>query len=132
MAPLPKSFDLEAMRLRVQLHKGEREVVKQRCAEILAAGKDRPEIKKIADELAMARRGRPATGAKYLWLEIGDRNEVLRDDGEKYEVRLEILAREFGLKDLSKIKTILAKYKRAMEEYDAIDRERYAEIDRES
>lgn len=123
MAPLPKSFDLEAMRLRDRLHKGEREAVKQRCAEILAAGKDRPEIKKLADELATARRGRPATGAKYLWWEIGERNEVLRDEGEKYEVRLDILAREFGLKDLSKVKTILSKYKKAMEEYDAALRE---------
>jgi hypothetical protein len=137
MAPLPKSFDVEAMRLRVQLHRARRfddtrETVKQRCAEILAQGGDRPEIQRLHGELTAQQRGRPRFGAKYLWLEIGDRNEELRDDGEKYEVRLEILAREFGLKDLSKIKTILAKYKRAMEEYDAIDRERYAEIDRES
>jgi hypothetical protein len=123
MAPLPKSFDLEAMRLRVRLHKGYCEAVKQRCAEIMADGRERPEIQKLADELAAPRRGRPRTGAKYLWLEIGDRNEFLRDRGEKYEVRLTILSKEFRLRDESKIKTILAKYKRAMDEYAEIDRE---------
>jgi hypothetical protein len=128
MVALPKSFDLEAMRLRVRLHRanpydGERESVKQRCAEILAQRDDRPEIQKLVDELMAPRRGRPRIGAKYLWLEIGDRNEVLRDKGEKYEVRLAILSQEFGLKDESKIKTILAKYKKAMDEYAEIERE---------
>lgn len=123
MAPLPKSFDLEAMRLRVRLHKGERDVVKRRCAEILAERHDRPEIQKLADELAAPGRGRPKYGAKYLWLEIGDRNEILRDAGEKYEVRLALLSKEFKLKDESKIKTILAKYKKAMDEYAEIERD---------
>lgn len=123
MAPLPKSFDLEAMRLRVRLHKGERDAVKQRCAEILTEGRDRPEIQRLLDEIVGAKRGRPATGAKHLWLEIGERNEDLRDKGEKYEVRLEILSKEFKLTDVSKIKTILAKYKKAIEEYDATARD---------
>ncbi|MGX0962750.1 hypothetical protein AB7M63_003199 [Bradyrhizobium japonicum] len=117
MAPLPKTLDLEAMRLRLRLHRGEREVVKQRCAEILAEGRERPEIQKLTDELAGAKRGRPATGAKYLWFEIGERNEHLRDAGHKYEVRLRLLGEEFELRDESKIKTILAKYKKAMDEY---------------
>lgn len=123
MAPLPKSLDLEAMRLRVRLHKGYRDAVKKRCAEILADGRERPEIRKISDELAKAPRGRPATGAKYLWLEIGDRNEELREQGEKYEVRLTTLSKEFRLKDESKIKIILARYKKAMDEYAEIERE---------
>jgi hypothetical protein len=129
MAPLTKSFDMEAMRLRVRLHQATRfddtrKTVKQRCAEILAQGDDRPEIQRLHHELTAQGRGRPKFGAKYLWLEIGDRNEELRDNGEKYEVRLAILSKEFDLKDESKIKTILARYKRAMEEYEAIDRER--------
>lgn len=128
MAPLPKSFDLEAMRLRVRLHMakqhdGEREAVKQRCAEILAGETDRPEIQKLADELETQGRGRPKFGAKYLWFEIGERNEELRDDGEKYEVRLVTLLKEFGVKDVSTIKTILARYTRAMEEYAATIRD---------
>lgn len=44
MAPLPKTLDLEAMRLRVRLHKGEREAVRQHVSEILAEGRVRPEI----------------------------------------------------------------------------------------
>lgn len=119
MAPLPKSFDLEAMRLRVRLHRakqhdGEREAVKRRCAEILAKTPARPEIKKLSDELAAQRRGRPKFGAKYLWFEIGDREAALRDDGKKYEARLEMLLKEFDLKDLATLKTILAEYKRNM------------------
>ncbi len=120
MAPLPKSFDLEAMRLRVRLHKGEREAVKQRCAEVLAEGRHRPEIRKIANELKKARRGRPRTGAKYRWFEIGERDGILRDEGHKYEVRLRLLGEEFDLRDESKIKTALALYKRAMDEYCAV------------
>lgn len=123
MAPLPKTFDLEAMRLRTRLHKGEREAVKQRCAEILTEGRNRPEIQRLSDEIAGAKRGRPATGAKHLWFEIGERNEDLRDKGEKYEVRLEILSKEFELTDVSKIKTILAKYRKAMEEYAELTRD---------
>lgn len=128
MAPLPKTFDLEAMRLRVRLHRASRfdntrETVKQRCAEILAQGGDRPEIQRLHGELTAQGRGRPKFGAKYLWFEIGERNEVLRDKGEKYEVRLAMLSREFDLKDELKIKTALALYKRAMEEYGAIVRE---------
>lgn len=122
MAPLPKSFDLEAMRLRVRLHKGERDAVKQRLSEILAQGRDRPEIQRLHNELATQGRGRPRFGAKYLWLEIGDRNEDLRDAGEKYEVRLAILSKEFKL-EASRVKTILAKYRRAMDEYAEIERE---------
>ncbi|MFK4499269.1 hypothetical protein ABIF90_000576 [Bradyrhizobium japonicum] len=123
MAPLPKTLDLEAMRLRLRLHSGEREAVKERCAEILAEGKERPEIQKLTDELAGAKRGRPATGAKYLWFELGERNEHLRDAGHKYEVRLRLLGEEFDLRDESKIKTILAAYRKAMDEYDANVRE---------
>lgn len=123
MAPLPKTFDLEAMRLRVRLHKGEREAVKQRCAEILTEVRERPEIKRLADELARQGRGRPKFGAKYLWFEIGERNETLLAAGHKYEVRLRLLGGEFDLRDESKIKTILAKYKKAMDEYAEIERE---------
>ena len=122
MAALPKSFDLEAMRLRVRLHQGERDSVKQRCAEILAGSKTRPEIQKLADALAKACRGRPRTGAKYLWFEIGERDGILRVEGHKYEVRLRLLGEEFDLRDESKIKTALALYKKAMDEYDAIAR----------
>jgi len=124
MAPLPKAFDPKAFWLRQKLLQGgaSQEVLAEAKA-ILARGADRPEIQRIVDELSSRKRGRPATGAKYRWIEIGERNEDLRDKGEKYEVRLDILSKEFGVKDLSKIKTILAKYKRAMDEHAEIERE---------
>lgn len=121
MAPLSKAFDVEAYWLRRQLlAKGQRDVVRKRVDEILAAGGKRPDIQAIADELDQKKgRGRPATGAKYQWLEMGEMDDDMKMDGLPYKVRLHRLSVRFGLTDVSKIKTYLKKYKDAMEEYQA-------------
>lgn len=118
MAPLPKAFDVEAYWLRRQLlAKGQRDAVRKRVDEILAAGGKRPDIQAIADELDQKGRGRPATGAKHQWLEMGELNDEMKERRVPYKERLHRLSIRFGLTDVSKIKTYLKKYKDAMEEY---------------
>lgn len=118
MAPLPKPFDVEAHFLRRQLLlKGQRDAVRKRVNEILTEGRTRPDIQALADELDQKGRGRPATGAKYQWLEMGEMNDEMKEQGLPYKERLHRLSLRFQISDVSKIKTYLKKYKDAREEY---------------
>lgn len=121
MAPLPKSFDLRAITLGrlVRLGKPKRAEAKKLALTILAKGDAGPEVQRLAAGLFGGKRGRPATGAKHLWFEIGEMDSALRDRGANYKKRLEELKKEFRVNNERTIERALARYNAAMDEYRA-------------
>lgn len=122
MAPLPKSFDLRAITLGrlVRLGKPKRAEAKKLALAILANGDAGPEVQRLAAGLFGAKRGRPATGAKHLWFEIGEMDNSLRDCGVSSKGdRFAKLRKEFSVNDDRTIERALARYNAAMDEYQA-------------
>jgi hypothetical protein len=116
MAKLPK-IEIKALWARDELHKLNRE----EGLVLLAEAGDGP----IARELraATAKRGRQPFGASHRWWDIGIDNDEMRDAGVPHAERMRRLALQYRLNDDSKLKTAIAKYERAMEEYRAISDE---------
>jgi hypothetical protein len=124
MARLPK-IDVEAIWIRDLLDKGQRDAAKVRASLAIASGNPGEETKKLAAELANAKRGRHPYGAKHRWIEIGQENEAMTEAGLSYEERLTNLSIKYRLGDISKVKTALAKYESAMQIVRA-DRAKYS------
>ncbi|MDX0426824.1 hypothetical protein [Sinorhizobium medicae] len=114
MAKLPK-IDFEAMRIRDMLNRGERTEAKARVLSLLAEGKAGSDAQKIAAELFGAKRGKPAYGAKHRWHEIGQDNDLWRDEGVPYAERMARLSLKYRLNDESKIRAAIARYEAGMD-----------------
>jgi hypothetical protein len=117
MSPLPKSFDLVAIRLRRMIIEKRRPEAKRLALDALAKGKASAQVQKIAADLFGGKRGRPVSGAKHRWMEMGEINDDMRDAGKSYEQRLAYLKKKFHVGTDKTIKLALAKYERAQEEY---------------
>jgi hypothetical protein len=119
MSPLPKSFDLLAIRLRRMIIEKRRPEARRLVLDVLAKGTASAQVQKIAADIFGGKKGRPASGAKHRWLEMGEINDTMRDDGKSYEQRLAYLKKKFHVGADKTIKLALAKYERALAEYHA-------------
>lgn len=122
MARLPP-LDVRAHWIRDALHRGDRPRALAMIDEAIASGKAGAETRALAEYLRTAKRGRPPFGAKHLWYEIGLDNDEMREAGKSGEERYAAIALKYRMNDISKIKTAIAKYERAMDEVRAIDQE---------
>lgn len=120
MAKLPP-IDVRAHWIRDALHRGDRTVALAMIDEAIASGKAGRETLALAEYLRTAKRGRQPFGAKHRWYEIGVDNDEMRDAGKTGEERYATLALKYRINDVSKIKTAIARYERAMDEVRSIE-----------
>lgn len=116
MAPLPKTLDLEAVKLRQSLGEGKqrRAEVKARVLDILAAGTAKPPMQKLAAELFGAKRGRQATGL-YKWFDIGSDNYWLDVEGRPHKERMQSLSVKYRRSE-KHVEACVTFYNKAVEE----------------
>ena len=114
MARLP-SIDLAAFWIRDMLNRGDREAALARIAALVESGKAGAGTRALADYFAKAGRGRQPFGAAHRWMEIGAENDIMRGAGVSHAERVDRLAEKYHLADVSKIKTAIATWERAME-----------------
>lgn len=115
----PLKFDARLIWIKDDLHAGRRQDALAKIDAAMASGTATPELQALADYLSSAKRGRQPFGAKHRWIEIGQRNDELRDEGMSHADRMAALALEFRLNDEAKIKTAISTWERATAAYRA-------------
>ena len=118
MAPLPKSFSLQAIPIRAAISEDRKEDAKTMICEILRTGKADAVVQGLAaDMLKPAKRSRGRQKAlPWRWLDIADHfRRVREEDRLLYEDALRITAEKFGRSE-SHVRTCLATYESAQED----------------
>lgn len=114
MAPLPKSLEIMAPRLRDMMASGtERDKAKKLVLRLLREGRATPQVQQIAAELFDAKRGRPRAGVKHRWMEVGQMNDDLAANPSLSEDdRLGLISEKFKLKgvDYSGLRKLITQY----------------------
>lgn len=118
MAPLPKSFSLQAVPIKAALSEGRTEDAKTMVCDLLRAGKADAVVQGLAaDLLKPAKRGRGRQKAlPWRWLDIAEHfREMREDDGLLYEDALRLTAERFGRSE-SHVRTCITTYESAKED----------------
>ncbi|ODT06971.1 MAG: hypothetical protein ABS58_09280 [Mesorhizobium sp. SCN 65-20] len=120
MAPLPKSFSLQAFPIEAAISEGREEDAKTMICEILRAGRADAVVQGLAADLIKdpVKRGRGRRKAlPPHWLAISEEFYQLRDDGIKYAKAIETVARKFGYSE-SQIRRAIAVFDEAKAAHD--------------
>ncbi len=115
----PLKFDARLIWIKDDLHAGRRQDALAKIDAAMASGTATPELQALADYLSSAKRGRQPFGAKHRWIEIGQHNDELRNEGMSHADRMAALALEFRLNDEAKIKTAISTWERSNAAYPA-------------